>query len=211
MKTRLSYYYKILILIVCIVGLYLNFTFLPFYKSALYFTIISNLACALFYLIYIILNFKKNIDKKESYYILKGMMSISMILTMIIYQFMVFTGTVDVYKDHELASYFLHIIVPIMIICDYIFFDEKGKLKINYTFIWSLSLIGYDFLVLIYVLCGGVFDNGSKVPYNFLDVNKYGLYRVLFSNVLIYVFCIGLGVIIKKIDARIASRCKNER
>ncbi len=74
---KLSLIYKLLIIVISGFGLYLNFKFLGIKTGLLYFTIISNLACFMFYLVAFILFILKRLKKNDTYYITKGLVTIS--------------------------------------------------------------------------------------------------------------------------------------
>ena len=208
MREKISYLYKVLIVIIGIIGLYLNFSFMPILKCLVYFTIVANICCVLFYMVYVITNYKKTIVQKNTYYIMKGMMSIVMILTMFMYQFMNLNGNLDAYKGHELASAFVHIILPIMVVLDYIWFDHKGNIKWYYAFIWCIFLIVYGVIIILYSKFGGSFYKDACMPYDFLDWNKNGIIPVLINNVIIYFAFILFGLIIYLIDKKSSRREK---
>ena len=54
-KEKISLVYKISIIIVCFICLYLNIKATPGKEIFLYFTILSNIACLLFYVVTVIL------------------------------------------------------------------------------------------------------------------------------------------------------------
>ena len=205
MKEKISFIYKVLILIACGFGLYLNFSFLSIKDSLVYYTIQSNIICFIFYFIIIILYVKKRLIKNNLYYILKGMVTMAITVTMFVYQIVISTsGGISGYENHELACTFVHLVVPIMIIFDYIIFGEKGKLKKDYPFIWSITLIWYVLFDIIYVFLGGTFVGGTKYPYFYMDISKYGLFGVIINCVIIYIFFVGYGVIIQVLDNKVA-------
>jgi len=54
-KQKISLFYKIVIIIVCAIGIYINIKAAPGKEIFLYFTILSNIACLIFYSIIVIL------------------------------------------------------------------------------------------------------------------------------------------------------------
>lgn len=133
-------------------------------------------------------------------------------ITMLIYQVVIATsGTMDDYVGHELACTFVHFIVPILVMSDYVIFGEKGNLKKNYPYIWSLTLISYVIFDIIYVLQGGTFSDGSIYPYFYMDAEKYGLLRVMFNCFIIYALFILYGIIVQTLDNKLAKIKKNNK
>lgn len=201
MKKNISLIYKILIVIMSFIGLYLNFKISSFRENIVYFTIQSNLLCFIFYLVIVILKLTNKLKKSDLYYITKGMVTMSITLTMLVYQMVLSTsGTMDVYENNILACNFVHLIVPLMVILDYVIFGEKGHLKKNYPFIWSIVLVLYIMFLIIYILLGGTFMDGNKYPYYFMNIEQLGLFRVFISNLVLYVFFILCGLFVQKLD-----------
>ena len=87
-----------------------------------------------------------------------------------------------------------------MVILDYIIFGEKGNLKKEYPIIWSLILIIYQLFVIIYVALGGTFMDNLTYPYFYMDINEYGTLGIMFNLLIIYIFFVGYGTIVQKID-----------
>ena len=114
-----------------------------------------------------------------------------------------------VYENHLFECYLVHIVVPSLVIFDYIIFGEKGNLKKSYPFIWSLVLIAYLFFYIIYISNGGLFANGTKYPYVFLDLDKYSVFHVVVNCVIVYIVFIGLGFLIQFLDNKLANENKN--
>lgn len=201
MKKYIEIIYKILIIIMCGIGLYMNFELFSLKESIIYFTIQSNLLCFVYYIIIVILMLIKKLKKNNFYYISKGMVTMAITLTFLMYQLVIHpNGGVPGYENNMLACHFVHLFVPLMIIFDYIIFGEKGNLKKNYPLYWSMPLLFYLAFVIIYTLCDGTFMNGESYPYIFMDINKFGLIGVVRNLLIIYVFFVGYGTIVQKID-----------
>lgn len=109
-RKKISLFYKILIVIISGIGLYLNFKMSSFRENIIYFTIQSNLLCFLFYLIIVILNFTKKLKKNNIYYIFKGMVTMAITITMFVYQLLISTnGGIEGYENNMLACNFVHL------------------------------------------------------------------------------------------------------
>ena len=145
------------------------------------------------------------LKKNDFYYMSKGMVTMSITLTYVIYNLLLSnSGTVSIFDNHELETNIVHIIVPLLVIFDYVIFGTKGHLKKNYPYIWSSILIVYQIFIAIYSGLGGRFLNGDKYPYFYMDASKYGLRNVLISSLIILVFYIGYGSIIQTLDNKLA-------
>ena len=123
MKEKLSLLFKILIVIVSGVGLYLNFRLLTVRDSIIYFTIQSNLLCFLYFLGLVIFTITKKLKKGELYYISKGMVTMTITITMFVYWFILSSGEgMIAYAGHNLENYFVHLFTPLLVIFDYIIY-----------------------------------------------------------------------------------------
>lgn len=205
LKEKIAFIYRVVIVIISAIGLYLNFKLTTFRLGILYFTNLSNLLCLIYFLVILILTVTKRLKKNDFYYISKGMVTMAITLTMFVYNVVLSSsGTMTLFENHMLECNLVHVIVPLLVIFDYIIFGTKGKLKKTYPYIWSLILILYQLFVMIYGYFGGKFADGASVPYFYMDIGKYGLDGVLINSLIILVFFIGYGSIIQTLDNKLA-------
>jgi len=205
MKEKLSLLFKIIIVIVSGIGLFLNFRLLSIRESIIYFTMQSNLLCFILFLGIVILMITKKLKKNDLYYMLKGTATMAITVTMIVYQLLLSgNGGMGAYIGHELECNFVHLYVPLLVIFDYIIFGEKGHLKKSYPFIWSSALIAYLLFDIIYVSLGGRFVGGTTYPYFFMDIEGNGVIFTMLSCLVIYIFFIGYGSIVQWLDNKLA-------
>jgi hypothetical protein len=202
-KKKLGTLFDTLIIAVSFIGLILNFTLFTNFSGILYYTILSNLFVLIFYLSTIILQKRNKNYKTENYYMLRGLMLLSILSTMLIYNFMLST-TSSIYKGHNIICSIVHIVVPLLVLFDCLYFQDKKVLKYKYLLFWSLFLAIYFVVINIYGLMGGNFLNGKSFPYAFLDISNYGLKLVFIKCVLILVFYLILGLIIVFVDNKMA-------
>ena len=208
MKNKLSLFYKILIVVVSSIALCLNFKVIPFKQNILYFTIQSNLLCFIFYLVIVILKMLKKEKKNNFYYIIKGMVTMAITITMVVFQMVIATNSLGIYENHLFECYLVHIVVPLLVIFDYIIFGEKGNLKKSYPFIWSLILVFYTIFTSVYAFLGGKFIDGTSYPYFYMNIDKYGILRVSINCVIVYICFVVYGMIIQKLDNKLATESK---
>lgn len=209
MKRILSLLFKIVIVIMSGIGLYLNFKLLSFSKGIIYFTIQSNLLCFIFFAVITILDIIGKLKKNNWYYIVKGMVTMAITITMFVYQVLLSSSDgVGAYMGHMLECNFVHLYVPLLVIFDYILFGEKGHLKKEYPFYWSFILVAYLVFNFIYVFLGGTFEGGTKYPYSYMDIDRLGLLNVSINCLMIYIFFIGYGTIVQKLDNILAAKRK---
>ncbi len=209
-KNYLSLVFKLLILITCGIGLYLNFKFISLKNGIVYFTLQSNILCFIFYAILIVYllyknNYKKDNPKNDKYYIYKGLISANITLTMIIYTILELTNSVSAYEGHLIECLFVHYFTPIFILLDYIVFDEKGNFKWYYPFLWSIIPFMYMIFNLIYTISGGKFVEG-KYAYEFLNVDRFGISGVVINCGLIYIFFMLINYIVLYVDKKVGEK-----
>lgn len=206
MKEKLSLLYKIIIIIACGFGIYLNFKAFTIGGAIIYYTVQSNVMCFIFYLVTVILKLTGKLKKNSIYYILKGMVTMAITVTMIVFQFVITDSGMSAYAGNELASIMAHIVVPLLVMSDYVIFGEKGNLKRNYPFIWSATLVFYIIFDFIYVALGGRFGDGSIYPYLYMNIEVNGLLKVIISCITIFILFIGYGTIIQTIDQKLGKK-----
>ena len=130
-------------------------------------------------------------------------------VTMFVYQILLSSSNgMGAFEGHMLECNLVHLVVPLLVILDYIVFSSKGNLKKEYPFIWSFILIAYQLFVVIYGLWGGTFMNGSKYPYFYMDVDKYGIMGVIGNCLIVYVFFVGYGSIVQMLDSKLKNKQK---
>lgn len=206
MKEKIKLLYRILLVIVAAIALYLNFNLFGV-KGLLYFTNLSNLLCLIYFTILIILTLLKKVNRNDNYYIIKGMITMAITITMFMYNLVLSSDDgMGAFTGHQLECNLVHLIVPLMVILDYIIFGEKGNLKKEYPIIWSLILIIYQLFVIIYVALGGTFMDNLTYPYFYMDINEYGTLGIMFNLLIIYIFFVGYGTIVQKIDNWLGKR-----
>ncbi len=206
MKEKLSLLYKIIIIIACGFGIYLNFKAFTIGGAIIYYTVQSNVMCFIFYFVTIILKLTGKLKKNSNYYILKGMVTMAITVTMIVFQFVITDSGMTAYAGNELASIMAHIVVPLLVMSDYVIFGEKGNLKRNYPFIWSSTLVFYIIFDFVYVALGGRFGDGSIYPYLYMNIEVNGLLKVIISCITIFILFIGYGTIIQTIDQKLGKK-----
>lgn len=206
MKEKLSLLYKIIIVIACGFGIYLNFKAFTVGGAIIYYTVQSNIMCFIFYLVTVILKIAGKLKKNSNYYILKGMVTMAITVTMVVFQFVITDSGMTAYAGNELASIMAHIVVPLLVMSDYVIFGEKGNLKRNYPFIWSATLVFYVIFDFVYVALGGRFGDGSIYPYLYMNIEVNGLLKVIISCITIFILFIGYGTIIQTIDQKLGKK-----
>lgn len=204
-KRNIALVYRVVIVVVSAIALFLNFKLFTFKIGILYFTNFSNLLCLLYFSVLVICMILKKERNDDLHYIIKGMVTMAITLTMFLYYFILNSNAVA-FKNHMLECNLVHLVVPLLVIFDYIIFGIKGNLKKNYPFIWSAILFIYQIFITIYMMFGGKFANGDSYPYFYMNVSKYGVLGVFINILIILIVYIVYGKIIQVLDNKLGNR-----
>lgn len=206
MKNKLSLLYKILIVIVSGIGIYLNILMAKEVQIIFYFTIISNIMCFIFYFVEVVLEIFKKTNHGRTFHLLKGGVIMCITLTLAIYQLVL--ANQGIYDGHMLECNFVHFFTPLLIILDYVVFSKKGYVEKTFPLIWSFAILAYGILCELYIILGGNFLNGSKYPYFFLNVEQYGVMTVVVNLLIIYFSFLLYGYLVYHFDRLVAEQEK---
>ena len=201
MKNKIELLFKFLIVVISFIGIVLNINIFGFNKAILYFTVQSNILVFVFYLVITILMVLNKLKKNELYYILKGIVTMDILVTMVIY-WLLMSGSsgAGAYLNHDIECLFVHLFTPSLVIADYLIFGLKGNVKNNHPLLWSLSPIVYIIFVIIYHILGGTFIDEARYPYEFMNIDSNGLMNVIKSCLVMYFSFLGFGQLIRIID-----------
>lgn len=208
-KRKIALVYRIIIVAVTAIALFLNFRLFTFRIGILYFTNISNLLCLIYFSILVILMFLQKERNDRFHYIVKGMITMSITLTMFVYNF-ILIGEKGVFENHMLECNLVHVVVPLLVIFDYIIFGEKGHLKKSYPFIWTGILFLYQIFIIIYTMLSGTFVNGARYPYFYMDVARFGIIGVVCNTLIILFLYILYGMLVHFFDNKLGGIGKDE-
>ena len=156
-------------------GVYLEITKHGGFGMLLYYTVLSNLLVMIF-TGYLLWKMRREGDywQSSSLLRLKGAITMSIMITCVIYHFMLAPLTKDFYR---LENFLCHYIVPLWFLVDTIIFDKSRQYKWFDPIVWTvLPLLYMGFAILNgFVLKMDVPNaKDSPFPYFFLNANKYG-------------------------------------
>lgn len=156
-------------------GVYLEITKRGGLGMLLYYTVLSNLLVVIF-TGYLLWKMRREGDHWQSSSLLrlKGAITMSIMITCVIYHFMLAPLTKDFYR---LENFLCHYIVPLWFLVDTIIFDKSRQYKWFDPIVWTvLPLLYMGFAILNgFVLKMDVPNaKDSPFPYFFLNATKHG-------------------------------------
>ena len=156
-------------------GVYLEITKRGGLGMLLYYTVLSNLLVVIF-TGYLLWKMRREGDHWQSSSLLrlKGAITMSIMITCVIYHFMLAPLTKDFYR---LENFLCHYIVPLWFLADTIIFDKSRQYKWFDPMLWTSLPLSYMIFAILngFVLKMDVPNaKDSPFPYFFLNANKYG-------------------------------------
>ena len=172
---KFIFFSRTLLFFAAFTGVYLEITKRGGLGMLLYYTVLSNLLVVIF-TGYLLWKMRREGDHWQSSSLLrlKGAITMSIMITCVIYHFMLAPLTKDFYR---LENFLCHYIVPLWFLADTIIFDKSRQYKLVDPMLWtSLPLLYMIFALLNgFVLKMDVPNaKDSPFPYFFLNANKYG-------------------------------------
>ena len=173
MNLKFIFYSRVFLFLAAFTGVYLEITKRGGFGMLLYYTVLSNLLVTLFtaYLLYVMRRSGENWQSRHLLR-LKGGVTMSIMITCVIYHFMLAPIATDFYR---LENFLCHYIVPLWFLADTLLFDKQGQYKIWDPVLWTILPLVYMLFALFNGLVLKLPVPNSKVspfPYFFLDVAK---------------------------------------
>lgn len=173
-KDNLVFYSRMCLFLAAFTGVYLEITKHGGFGMLLYYTVLSNLLVTVFtgYLLW-----KMRHDKNwqsTRIFRLKGGVTMSIMITCVIYHFMLAPIATDFYR---LENFLCHYIVPLWFLADTLLFDKSRQYEWFDPILWtSLPLLYMSFAILNGLVLKMNIPNAkdNPFPYFFLNTNKYG-------------------------------------
>mgnify|MGYP000998930543 FL=1 len=170
---KFIFYSRVLLFLAAFTGVYLEITKHGGFGMLLYYTVLSNLLVTIFtgYLLRVMSRSGEN-WQSPTLLRLKGGVTMSIMITCVIYHFMLAPIATDFYR---VENFLCHYIVPLWFLADTLFFDKQGQYKIWDPVLWTILPLVYMIFALFNGLVLKLPVPNSKVspfPYFFLDVAK---------------------------------------
>ena len=172
---KIIFFSRAFMFLAAFTGVYLEITKRGGLGMLLYYTVLSNLLVMIF-TGYLLWKMRREGDywQSSSLLRLKGGITMCIMITCVIYHFMLAPLTTDFYR---LENFLCHYIVPLWFLADTIIFDKSRQYKWFDPIAWTvLPLLYMGFATLNgFVLKMDVPNaKDSPFPYFFLNANKYG-------------------------------------
>ncbi|MQQ51959.1 hypothetical protein GEZ89_03065 [Streptococcus mitis] len=172
---KIIFFSRAFMFLAAFTGIYLEITKHGGFGMLLYYTVLSNLLVMIF-TGYLLWKMRREGDywQSSSLLRLKGGITMSIMITCVIYHFMLAPLTKDFYR---LENFLCHYIVPLWFLVDTIIFDKSRQYKWFDPIVWTvLPLLYMGFAILNgFVLKMDVPNaKDSPFPYFFLNANKHG-------------------------------------
>ncbi len=212
-ERKVSIIFKLLVVMSLLAGILLNVVHTTSISAILsYYTLQSNIVCLIMFLGIIIVIMSKNNYRTSIYYLLKGGSTMAILITGITYQialapnnfYMEVSYTIQ--TERYWANLLVHIVSPILVLLDYVLFDEKGNFKYYYPIIWLFLPLGYVIYVYSYSARGGSFygiGGSREFAYIFLDYNQIGYASVFKSIMIIAILILLVSYIFVFLDRKV--------
>lgn len=177
-------FYKALIVLAAGYGLYIHVS-QGKWGDFNYYTVLSNLACFLYFLISLAINIgrlvrKRHVDTWKPR--LEGAVVFMITVTFLIYNFVLrpesfkMGGGANFYSALNMMQ---HYIVPWLAIFDWLLFCPKGRWRRYDPAAWLLIPLVYFIYILIRApFAGDIAGTSSPYPYGFIDIQAHGVAAV---------------------------------
>lgn len=208
--------YRLLFLFACEAGLVLQYASVAALGGAkmltCYYTILSNMVCFLYFAYLVAAR-----PRRENA-LVKGAVTMCITVTGLVYHFMLNgsmeAGVGDVTLPMTVANYFVHYIVPIMVVLDYFLFTPKGYYKSLHPLAWLALPYTYLAFALIRAEVSTAtfsgFGGASRYPYPFMDVDLLGWNKVVLIIVVVTAAFTALGYLAFVLDHLLGRKNKKK-
>lgn len=210
MKLTLSFLFKLFIFSLSTLGVYLTVRDAAYPIEAFsYFTTIINIFTAFFYALFIIEVVLRKTPRPLLRFFKQSLM-VYLIITMLVYSFVLIPYIIDEQINYQIFSgkdILIHYLIPVSVLVDYVWFEEKGKIKSFYAFANVVNGVFYVTYLFLYVFVGGRFHSGNNLsiyPYYFLNIEQMGLIPVMLICLSILIVVVFVGWVIYMIDQLIS-------
>ena len=207
MKFKLLFSYRFLLFILSVIGVYLQLTKHGGFGMMLYYTILSNMLVMFFMGDMVWRMLRGRSTQTQGYLRLKGGVTMSIMITCVIYHFML-APIATPEKFYRLENFLCHYIVPLMFFFDTLVIDKPKQYRKSDPLAWTLLPLLY----MVFALINGLVlkwpvpgAKDSPFPYFFINVNRFGwLYVAKMASIIFVAYLVaGFGLFaLKKIGKK---------
>jgi hypothetical protein len=104
---------------------------------------------------------------------LKGAVMIAITVTLLVYQLLL-APTPFSMNAGSVGGLLVHLFTPLLVILDWVLFDEKGRFNVYDPPRWAVIPLCYVVFAMVAAPLGLTYLQGSRYPYFFLDVDAIG-------------------------------------
>lgn len=156
MKFKLLFSYRFLLFILSVIGVYLQLTKHGGFGMMLYYTILSNMLVMFFMGDMVWRMLRGRSTQTQGYLRLKGGITMSIMITCVIYHFML-APIATPEKFYRLENFLCHYIVPLMFFFDTLVIDKPKQYRKSDPLAWTLLPLLY----MVFALLNGLSLNGQ--------------------------------------------------
>lgn len=207
---KICFSYRLFFLILCGFSIISHFSLTDEYnneKMFSFFTIQSTIFCFIVFLPFTVIAYKKIKDKVifasfNKWILLKEMATHAILITFLSYRYVLRGKGFSMYSIQETSLFFkdisIHFILPILVFLDYLLFQEKGL----FHFRDCLYNLIFPFFYLFFLCIRNLSHNSNdflyvpKYPYFFLDIEAFGIKKVLSFIFVYFALILLLGILI---------------
>jgi hypothetical protein len=181
-----------------------------------FYTVQSNIIVLLFFVGLVIYSLThRNKPLPQTYHTIKGAVVACITLTLLIFHFVLRPTLFAMTNGAEYATspsnMLVHYAVPLMTLADWLLFDRKGAFRKFDPLIWTVIPWAYLGFSLIRAQLATFASSGSRYPYFFIDLDKYGIGQVALNILFIAVGYVALGYAIYLLDLGLSKLAKPKR
>ena len=226
-KLKLSIIIKIIAILSSIYGMIFAFRGM---MSFTYFTILSNIFSIVMLGIFLYKDIKELKGKKITFnnnlYFIKFLSALSITITFLVFLFIIAPtypdGFIGAYfNKYFYTSFFLHIVVPILSIIDFLYFNNEYKIEKKHALYAMIPPLIYTIYIYILELMGVVWEGGMHAPYNFINYRtKVGWFGfdlstmgyeslgigVFYNIIILSLIFYGIGLLLLKMKKKIEKK-----
>ena len=167
MKFKLLFSYRFLLFILSVIGVYLQLTKHGGFGMMLYYTILSNMLVMFFMGDMVWRMLRGRSTQTQGYLRLKGGVTMSIMITCVIYHFML-APIATPEKFYRLENFLCHYIVPLMFFFDTLVIDKPKQYRKSDPLAWTLLPLLY----MVFALLNGLIQfQGQKTVLSLISLS----------------------------------------